>query len=311
MNENNSREWKGSSLLDFPDDYTVIDLETTGCSSLYDSILEVSAIRVRNGETVASIQSFVNEESPVVFDYITELTGITQDMIDTAPDIESVLPRFVKFIGDDIVVGHNVGFDINFLYDRCMDLLSEPFRNDYVDTLRLSRRLNPELEHHRLADMADAYEISREGAHRALRDCEITNRLLIRLKEKAAEDYGSLQQFQHQQKLHGRWIHAADIKGDESKYDPDNDLYEKVCVITGTLEKMTRAQALQAIADIGAIPADSVTKKTNYLILGNYDSCKSVKNGKSSKQKKAEDLLVKGYDIQIIPESTFYEMLGI
>ena len=84
----------------------------------------------------------------------------------------------------------------------------------------------------------------------------------------------------------------------------------KVCVFTGALEKMLRKDAMQLIANLGGINGDSVTSKTNFLILGNNDYCASIKDGKSSKHKKAEQLILKGQDIQIIPETVFYDMVN-
>lgn len=82
-----------------------------------------------------------------------------------------------------------------------------------------------------------------------------------------------------------------------------------MCVFTGTLDKMQRKEAMQLIADLGGIPGDGVTKKTNYLILGNNDYCKTIKDGKSSKQKKAEKMILEGADLQIVPEAVFYDIV--
>ena len=96
----------------------------------------------------------------------------------------------------------------------------------------------------------------------------------------------------------------------EQDIDVDNPLYGKVCVFTGTLDRFTRTQAEKIVESIGGIIGKGVTKKTAYLILGNNDYNLAVKNGKSNKQKKAEELLLQGCDIKIIPEDTFYEMIG-
>ena len=87
-------------------------------------------------------------------------------------------------------------------------------------------------------------------------------------------------------------------------------MYQKVCCFTGKLENLQRKDAMQLVVDLGGIVANSVTKKTNYLILGNNDYCPTIKDGKSSKQKKAEKLKLSGQDIDIISENTFYEMLN-
>lgn len=92
-------------------------------------------------------------------------------------------------------------------------------------------------------------------------------------------------------------------------FDENHPLFGKVCVFTGTLEKMQRKEVMQLVADLGGIPGDNITKKTNYLVLGNNDYCKTIKDGKSTKQKKAEKLILDGADLQIIPEEVFYELV--
>ena len=96
-----------------------------------------------------------------------------------------------------------------------------------------------------------------------------------------------------------------------TEFDEDNPFFEKVCVFTGVLEKMKRSDAAQLVVDLGGICGNSVTKKTNYLILGNNDYCPTIRDGKSTKQKKAEELKLKGNDIEIISENTFYDMLNM
>ncbi|PTJ09351.1 BRCT domain-containing protein, partial [Staphylococcus simulans] len=88
-------------------------------------------------------------------------------------------------------------------------------------------------------------------------------------------------------------------------------LYDKVCVLTGKLEYMTRKEAMQTIADIGGINANGVTKKTNYLILGNFDYSTNVKGNKSAKLRKAEKYILEGQDLQILSENVFYDLISI
>ena len=106
-------------------------------------------------------------------------------------------------------------------------------------------------------------------------------------------------------------VRAKDIEAETTDFDISNPIYGSVCVFTGTLEKMTRKEAMQIVKNLGGENGDSVTKKTNFLILGNNDFCKSIKDGKSSKQKKAEKLKSSGVDIEIISESVFYDMAGV
>ena len=134
------RDHKGHSLLTFPSRYVVLDLETTGLDPQYDDIIEVAAIRIVDGAAEGSFSSLVNPGYPID-EFITDLTGITDDMLSSAPSLDFVLPALLSFVGADIVVGHNVNFDINFIYDSCSARSLAPFSNDFVDTMRISRSL--------------------------------------------------------------------------------------------------------------------------------------------------------------------------
>ena len=112
------REFKGKSIIDFPSKYVVLDIETTGLDPSYNKIIELSAIRVVNNAEVDSFSSLVKPINPID-DFITGLTGITNDMVLEAPSIEDVLPQFCEFVGGNVIVGHNVNFDI--LYDNLLE----------------------------------------------------------------------------------------------------------------------------------------------------------------------------------------------
>lgn len=301
------REYKGNSLIDFPENYVVVDCETTGLDAEYDSIIEVAALRVRNNTVVDSFSSLVNpgfEIDP----FIEELTGITNDMLHTAPMPQDVFPAALAFLGDDIIVGHNVNFDINFLYDNFTDYCHEPLKNDFVDTLRISRKALPELPHHRLKDIADAFSVTPSGAHRSLADCQTTFDCYLELCSHISSAYG-FSEFVKSFKHHSKHINLHDITTDRTDFDETHPLFGKHCVFTGALERMTRADAAQLVVNVGGICDNGVTKKTNFLILGNNDYCAAIKGGKSSKHKKAEEYKLNGLDIEIIPENVFYEML--
>lgn len=117
---------KGKSLLVFPDDYTVIDIETTGLDPLFDDIIEIAGIKYRENKEIERFQSLINPGRKIG-DFIVELTGITNEMLLDAPSIETVLPRFLEFVGNDTIVGHNVHFDINFIYDNVENLKMSSF----------------------------------------------------------------------------------------------------------------------------------------------------------------------------------------
>jgi len=222
-----------------------------------------------------------------------------------APTIDEILPEYLSFIGDGMIVGHNVNFDINFIYDASLLSTGNPLKNNFVDTLRLSRRLLPELKHHRLSDVAAALSIDQKGAHRSLVDCETTYNVFCGLKE-IANDSGMVFAQTPTQRRFRAQITVEPTSGMER---PDNPLFGKVCVFTGSLEKLARKDAKQLVINLGGSCDDRVTAKTNFLIQGDRHYSTAIKDGKSNKRKKAESLILKGQDLQILTESVFYEMV--
>lgn len=325
------REFKGNCLIEFPDNYVVLDIETTGLDPKFDSIIEIGAIRYQNGKEIGRFSELVKPDAYYCLDkedikqtsdycvvdgepiqyinsFITDLTGITNKMIENARDEKDVLKDFDGFLSEDIIIGHNVNFDINFLYDAFEYNLDKPLSNNFVDTMRIARRILKELKHHRLRDIAEYYKINYEGAHRAVNDCMITDNCLKCLQESVLLQFQSIDEFAKNVSNH-KGLSAKDITTSKTEFDEEHHLYGKVCVFTGVLEKMLRKDAMQIVADLGGINGNSVTAKTNYLILGNNDYCSLIKDGKSNKQKKAEELKLKGNDIEIITENVFYDMI--
>lgn len=306
----NDRIDKGKSIIMFPKDYVVVDLETTGLYPKFDEIIEISCLRVRNYEIVDSFSSLAKPEEEIC-DFITELTGITNEMLSAAPPISQVLPSALAFVGNDIVVGHNVNFDINFLYDACLCVLGKKFSNNFIDTMRIARRLYPELKHHRLRDMVEHLNIEPGKYHRALNDCDMTQKCFKAMHEEILSLYNTEGEFVSLFHRKSKPLDARTLSTTVTEFDTTHPLYGKVCVFTGVLEKMERKNAMQIVLDLGGQCANSVTKKTNFLILGNNDYCSTIKDGKSSKQKKAEEYKLDGCDIEIVPENVFYEMIDV
>ena len=164
------REYKGKSLLVSLNDYVSVDIETTGLSPRYDSIIEVGAVRFRKGRPVDEVSLLINPGFEIP-GFISALTGITNDDLFPAPPVEDVLPYFLDFVGGDVILGHNVNFDVNFLYDKALYLGLPPVANDFIDTMRLSRNLYKQYRHHKLADLAERFGVEQKTAHRALADC--------------------------------------------------------------------------------------------------------------------------------------------
>lgn len=163
---------RGKQLRDYVPSYVVYDLETTGTRPNMDAIVEISAVKVENHTLIDTFSMLVNPGCPIPYG-ATAINGITDEMVAQEPDIETVFPLFLEFIGDAVLVGHNIHcFDMKFIW-RVAETLYEgkTVANDYIDTLPMARRILPDLAHHRLTDISVHYHISTEGAHRALNDC--------------------------------------------------------------------------------------------------------------------------------------------
>lgn len=299
---------KGNSLVDFPSNYVLFDIETTGLDSMFDEIIEIGAIKVDNFNVVDEFHSLIKPKEEID-EFIINLTGITNETVENAPSIDKVLPIFINFIGDRILIGHNVNFDINFIYDEMINLGFGEVNNNYVDTMRLSRFLLPELGHHRLKDLAKYYKVDIEESHRALKDVQITNEIYLKLFTEMNNKYGSLDEFIKQNNSCRNHIKYSDIKAENDDIDKSNPFYNKAVAITGTLERMQRKDAMKLIANFGGICQDTVNKETNYLILGNNDYNPLLRGEKSNKLIKAENFKLKGNDIEIISENVFYDII--
>ena len=175
------RLYKGNSLIRKLDDYTVLDIETTSLDTFSGEIVEISAIKVRDRKEIDSFSKLIKTKNEIGY-FTTRLTGITNEMVEKqGKELVVVLQEFRKFLDKDIIVGHNVNFDINFIYDNMKENLNEYLSNDFVDTLRISRKVLPNLRHHKLDDLIRYFNLTRRNEHRALNDCILTNQVYINL----------------------------------------------------------------------------------------------------------------------------------
>ncbi len=178
------RKFKGKSKIEYLEDFCSVDIETTGLDPRYHHIIEIGATRYRGGKPVKKFQALIkppkNSYGKYVDSYITSFTHISNDMLETAPSLEYVLSRFDDFLGQDVIVGYNVNFDVNFLYDAYMKTFKRPMKNDFIDVLRLSRRYLTQLEHHTLTDTITYFGIVNSHAHRAFHDSYVTGQAYIK-----------------------------------------------------------------------------------------------------------------------------------
>ncbi len=177
------KEVSGKCLNKYVPDYVLFDLETTGISTRKDEVVEISALKVKGGKVVEEFSQLVNPGFPIPFQ-ASEVNGITDDMVADCPKFDVVLKDFLEFVGDAVLVGHNIKkFDMVFIQRDVKKYFDRDFENDYIDTLPLARTYLPELDHHRLTDLAQHYGIATEGAHRALNDCHMNRQVFEHLHE--------------------------------------------------------------------------------------------------------------------------------
>ena len=183
---------KGSQKTEYVRDYVVFDLETTGISCYKDKVVEISAVKVVDGQVTDEFSTLVNPECPIPF-FASQVNGITDDMVEDAPLFKDALMDLFDFAGDMVLVGHNIhAFDLRFIYRDSEDFYGKIPDNDYVDTLKISRICLPELKHHAVSDLCSYYGISFEGAHRALNDCRMNQQVYEKLGEVLAESLKSV-----------------------------------------------------------------------------------------------------------------------
>ena len=170
---------------DLNTEYIVFDIETTGLSQKKNKIIEIGAVKVKDGEEIDRFSEFINPEEPIPYS-IEQLTSITDEMVMHAPTVDVILPKFLKFCGDDIVVAHNAAFDTGFIKKNAKDL-GMKFDNTIMDTMTLSHVLLPELGKFTLDRVCKALNVKNEHHHRAVDDANATAKIFVKLYEMLVE----------------------------------------------------------------------------------------------------------------------------
>lgn len=177
----------GNDLGSLDDEFVVFDTETTGLSALSNRLIEIGAVIVKGGEVLKVFDTFVDPETEIPPE-ITTLTGISQDMVEGAPKEEEAVKLFLEFAGNRTLVAHNAPFDINFI-SVAAKRHDIPFDPRYIDTVPLSRYLNPELKRHKLDLVANHYGLGDFEHHRASADAEMLAMIFFKMCDKL-RNYG-------------------------------------------------------------------------------------------------------------------------
>ena len=169
-------------------EFVIFDVETTGLSSVYDTIIEIGAVKMKNGEVLERFDKFINPHHPLSEQTIN-LTSITDEMVSAADDEDVVIKQFQDFYGDRPLCGHNVQFDVGFVNTALRRAGLSEITQPVVDTLEVSRLLHPEQNRHTLDSLAKKYNVSLEHHHRANQDAEATGYLMYKLLDAFKKKY--------------------------------------------------------------------------------------------------------------------------
>ncbi len=179
---------KGDADTGFDGTFICFDIETTGLSAARDKITEIGAVKVENGVITDTFSTFANPEMPIP-QKITQLTGITDDMVKDAPSQSEAVGAFLEFAGDNVLVAHNAPFDTSFIAKACEDMGKE-YNYTSIDTVAISRAILTDIKNCKLDTVAKFLRLGDFNHHRATDDAEMLARIFINLCQRLTDDYG-------------------------------------------------------------------------------------------------------------------------
>lgn len=226
-------------------DYVSVDIETTGTRAKWDKIIEIGALKVRDGEVVDTFSELIHP-GVGISSFITELTGITNEMIAGKPTIEQVLPEFIKFAEDDYLLGHNIMFDYGFLKQNAINL-NLTFEKSGMDTLKIARKTLKGLESRGLEYLCSYYGIKDDNHHRAFNDAKVTSELYMILMEQFGTELPDL-------------FEPYPFRYSVKKLQPITDRQKKY------LEDLMRLHNIEPDFDINTLSKNEASKKIDKIL---------------------------------------------
>ncbi|MEK4315594.1 PolC-type DNA polymerase III [Bacillus sp. FSL P4-0334] len=286
------------------DTYVVFDVETTGLSAVYDTIIELAAVKIRGGEIIDKFEAFANPHHPLSATTI-ELTGITDDMVRDASDVVDVVRDFKEWIGDDVLVAHNASFDMGFLNVAYKRLLkTEKAKNPVIDTLELARFLYPEFKNHRLNTLCKKFDIELTQHHRAVFDAEATGYLLLKMLKDAAEK----DIFYHDQ--------LNENMGQSNAYQRSRPYHATLLAVNETglknLFKLVSISHIQYFYRVPRIPRSQLNKYREGLLIGSACDRGEVFEGMMQKSPEEVEDIASFYDyLEVQPPEVYRHLLQL
>ncbi|SPT96380.1 DNA polymerase III subunit alpha, Gram-positive type [Bacillus spizizenii] len=284
--------------------YVVFDVETTGLSAVYDTIIELAAVKVKGGEIIDKFEAFANPHRPLSATII-ELTGITDDMLRDAPDVVDVIRDFREWIGDDILVAHNASFDMGFLNVAYKKLLEvEKAKNPVIDTLELGRFLYPEFKNHRLNTLCKKFDIELTQHHRAIYDTEATAYLLLKMLKDAAE-----KGIQYHDELN-------ENMGQSNAYQRSRPYHATLLAVNSTglknLFKLVSLSHIHYFYRVPRIPRSQLEKYREGLLIGSACDRGEVFEGMMQKSPEEVEDVASFYDyLEVQPPEVYRHLLEL
>ncbi|WP_313894042.1 exonuclease domain-containing protein [Psychrobacillus sp.] len=301
-------------------DFVAIDFETA--NSLRTSVCSIGIVRVKNGKIKEEIHTLINPLSEFHY-YNTQIHGITEDMVMSAPTFEEFWPDFKGFVENQTIIAHNASFDISVL-KASLDNFHESYPAfEYGCSYQMAKKVWPNLYNHKLSTVANYLGISLRH-HDALEDARAAARITIEAMQKSRTN--SVRELSNLYKLKigtptpvkKQTPRTRNKKEDtaiqflettNSMPNKRHPLYDANIVFTGRMLSMTRVQAAQLAVNCGAVCKGSVDVHTNVLVVGDNDLVKYIQGIKSTKMQKAEGMIARGIPIEIMGEGDFLRLV--
>ncbi len=173
-------------LITSGETFVAFDTETTGLNTENCRIIEIGAVRFDQNGIIDTFNSLINPDQEIPLN-ITEITNINNQMVKDSPKIYQVLPKFLDFLTDSIVIGHNIQFDLRFLEAECLRNNFPVIKNTVIDTLQFSRWALPELKKYKQSIIADYFGVNIEAAHRAYDDARVCGNIFLHCIKASAQ----------------------------------------------------------------------------------------------------------------------------